>query len=203
MTSAEFRKFKLDWQVYKTIRNFLSNQIVPKFYSSCEAEVQNSIINTYPDFLTKEEDDIVQLIEKIVTKQANPAVHRLTFRNIDQLENETINSFLVRLKSSSNECEFECPQCHYDLSSIQGSADTGTAQLQTVILAKWTSLKTLEDIVKHAQAFESAVLDQSNLAEHSEMMRVSEYQKKRRSDFQTPSNSKAHYGKSFQGNICR
>ena len=204
MTSAEFRKFKLDWEVYKTITNLPLNQIVPQLYSSCDAEVQNSIINTNPDFLKVEEDDIIKLVEKIVTKQANPAVHRLTFSNINQSENETINSFLVRLKSSSKDCEFECPQCKHDLSPVhikdQLIRGLHNSQLQTDILAKWTLLKTLEDIVKHAQAFESAVRDQSNLADHSEVMRVSEYQKKKRFDSQATSNSKVPYGKSFQGN---
>ena len=35
--------------------------------------------------------------------------------------------------------------------------------LQTDILAKANQLKTLEDIIKHAKAFESALRDQSSL----------------------------------------
>ena len=74
------------------------------------------------------------------------------------------------------------------------------SQLQTDILAKWKSLKELEDLVKHAQSFESALRDQSDLADQSEVMKISDYQKKKRFDYQTASNYRAPSGKSFKGN---
>lgn len=184
MTTAEFRKFKLDWDVYKTITQLPINQIAPQLYTACEADVQNSIINTAADFLTSDEDTNLKTIESIVTKQSNPAVHRLTFSNISQSENETITAFLVRLKSSAKDCEYECPNCQHDLSSnhIKEQLIRGlnNSTLQTDILAKWATLKTLEDIVKHAQAFESALRDQHNLTDQTEAMRVSEYKARKR-----------------------
>ena len=195
MTAAEFRKFKLDWEVYKTITQLSKSQIAPQLYTACDTEVQNSIINTAPGFLTDDENDNMKTIETIVTRQSNPAVHRLTFSNITQTESETITAFLVRLKSAAKDCEYECHNCQHDLSNnhIKDQLIRGlhNSILQTDILAKWSSLRSLEEIVKHAQAFESAIRDQSNLTGQAEAMRISDYQMKKR-ELTTPSGYKSH-----------
>ena len=52
MTHPEFRKFKIDWSVFKTITKLPADQIPPQLYNCCDSDVQNSIINTTDDFLT-------------------------------------------------------------------------------------------------------------------------------------------------------
>ena len=184
MTTAEFRKFKLDWKVYKSITQLPVDQIAPQLYTACDGDVQNSIMNTSANFLRDDEDTNLSTIESIVTRQSNPAVHRLAFANITQSENELITAFVVRLKSAARDCEYECPACQKDTSDghIRDQLIRGlhNSTLQTDILAKWSSLKKLEDIIKHAQAFESAVRDQSNLTDQAEAMKISDYQKKKR-----------------------
>ena len=65
------------------------------------------------------------------------------------------------------DCEFACPGCNYDLQSehIKDQFIRGlfNESLQTDILAKVNHLKTLEDIIKHAEAFEAAMRDQQKL----------------------------------------
>ena len=184
MTTAEFRKFKLDWQVYKSITQLPTDQIAPQLYTACDGDVQNSIMNTSAHFLKDDEDTNLSTIESIVTRQSNPAVHRLAFSNITQSENELITAFVVRLKSAARDCEYECPACQKDISDshIRDQLIRGlhNSTLQTDILAKWSSLTKLDDIIKYAQAFESAVRDQSNLTDQAEAMKISDYQKKKR-----------------------
>ena len=55
MTPAEFRKFKRDWSVYKSITQIPPNQLVPQLYTACDSVVQNCIINTDDDFLSLDE----------------------------------------------------------------------------------------------------------------------------------------------------
>ena len=100
----------------------------------------------------------------LLQKKSNPAVHRLTFSSLFQSEGEPINDFIIRLKSVSPDCEFTCPGCHKDLQPfhikdqlIRGLHDE---TLQTDILAKASHLLKLEDVIKHAQAYESAQRDQ-------------------------------------------
>lgn len=182
LTPAEFRKFKTDWHVYKTITQLPEEQIAPQLYSACEPDLQTSIINTSKDFLQLDEEINMQTLEHLVTRQSNPAVHRLNFGNLCQSENEPINSFLIRVKSTSKDCSFECPECHYDLSPIhikdQLIRGLHNSALQTDILAKSGCLKTLEDVVKHAQSYETALFDQSKLSDSVEaIQRVSSYKK--------------------------
>ena len=199
ITHAEFRKFRVDWDVYKTVTQLPVEQIPHQLYLACESTVQNSIINSSSDFFNLEEDKILTLLESIVTRQSNPAVHRLAFSNISQSDNETIRAYLVRLTSNSKDCEFECPSCKYDLASThikdQFIRGLNNSTLQTDILAKAGQLKTLESVVKHAEAFETAIFDQSKLSDNipTEMMRlrVSEYKRRENSfKFKNPQSFK-------------
>ena len=184
MTSAEFRKFRTDWSVYKSITQIAVDQVAPQLYTACTDTVQNHIINSDTKFFTQTEETCLSTIEKIVTRQANPAVHRLSFSQINQSENEHIKPYMVRLRSAAKDCQFECPACKHDLADthikdqlIRGISNTS---LQTDILAKSASLQTLESIIKHAEAFETAVHDQSSLTNQhpSEAMRIqSEYKR--------------------------
>ena len=199
ITHAEFRKFRVDWDVYKTVTQLPVEQIPHQLYLACESTVQNSIINSSSDFFNLEEDKILTLLESIVTRQSNPAVHRLAFSNISQSDNETIRAYIVRLTSNSKDCEFECPSCKYDLASThikdQFIRGLNNSTLQTDILAKAGQLKTLESVVKHAEAFETAIFDQSKLSDNipTEMMRlrVSEYKRRENSfKFKNPQSFK-------------
>ena len=164
LTRPQFRKFRIDWDVYKKISCMETDRIPAQIYSLCDANVQNSIINTAPNFFDCDELEILDTLERIVTKRANPTVHRMAFYSIKQASNESINDYLVRLNAIAVDCEYTCPNCKHDLSPshirdqfIKGISNT---ELQTDILAKAETLPTIETVVKHAQAHESALQDQ-------------------------------------------
>lgn len=167
LTRPQFRKFQIDWDVYKNIACIETERIPAQLYSLCDANVQNSIINTAPRFFECNESDIMDTLERIVTKRANPTVHRMAFYSIKQADNESINDYLVRLNAIAVDCEYTCPNCKHDLSSShirdQFIKGIGNTDLQTDILAKAETLPTIEAVVKHAQAHESALQDQAAL----------------------------------------
>ena len=180
ITPAQFRKFKTDWDVYKSITLLPPEQIAPQLYTACDPELQNSVINTTSTFFQDTEETNFKVLEELVTKKSNPAVHRLTFGNLCQSENETINGFVVRVKSASKDCQFECPKCKHDLSDIhikdQVIRGLKNSSLQTDILAKAKTLNTLDEVVSHAQSYESALCDQSKISDTTETIhKLSEY----------------------------
>ena len=183
MTHTQFRKFGIDWDVYKKITNLPISQIGPHIYSACDGNVQTSLINSCPAFFELDETTMLQTIELIVTKHVNPAVHRMYFGNLMQHENESVQDFLTRLRSLAVDCEFLCPECTHDISCInikdQFIRGLYNETLQTDILAKASQLKTVDDVVKHAEAFEAAIRDQSQLHNLSDAQasRVSDYRK--------------------------
>ena len=69
MTLPQFRKFTMDWDVFKRITNLPEYQIHTQLYNACES-VQNSLVNTESDFFSLTEDKMTQTLEKIVTKDA-------------------------------------------------------------------------------------------------------------------------------------
>ena len=194
MTHPQFRKFLVDWEVYKNITGLPTNHIANHIYSACCSEVQSTLINTNKSWITLHESELLQAIESIVTKVTNPAVHRMGFRNIIQQEGESIKEFVVRLRSAAVDCAFACPSCHFDISATsikdQFISGLGNNVLQTDILAKADTLLTLEDIIKHSEAFEGALRDQAKLLldNPSTVARISDH---RRSKLPPPSRKPA------------
>ena len=79
MTLQQFRKFLIDWNVFKQITGIEESQIAAQLYSCCDESVQNGLVNTVKDIFTINETELLKLIEQIVTKRSNPTVHRMNF----------------------------------------------------------------------------------------------------------------------------
>ena len=108
MTHPQFRKFRIDWEVFKTITAIPMDQIPSQLYSLCDESVQNI-------FFSLSEADILREIETIVTQKSNPSVHRMAFSSITQKDGESIKDFTARLKSAALDCGFTSPSCSFDL----------------------------------------------------------------------------------------
>ena len=143
-------------------------------------------MNTEYNFFSLTEEKMIGTLKKIVIKKCNPTVYLLHFKSIHQLQEKSIKDFVVRLKSSVPDCKFQCSNCHFDLQSInikdQFIRGLQNESIETDILAKVTQLKTLEAVIKHLKAFETAQHDQIQLQGSSELMaaRMSDYQKKKK-----------------------
>ena len=90
-----------------------------QLYSSCDDSVQSSLVNSITDFFTLTEAQLLSTLEQIVTKKSNPAVHCLEFSSIVQSNGESIKDYVIRLKSVIPDCEYVCPNCQHDLSTIR------------------------------------------------------------------------------------
>ena len=97
-----------------------------------------------------------------------------------------MQNYLTRIRSAAVDCEFLCPECDLDISRIdirdQFIQGIYNETLQMDILAKADQLKSVEDVVKHAEAYETALRDQANLHHptnppDSQVYRLSEYKK--------------------------
>ena len=167
MTQSQFRQFENDWRVYKEIVQLQTHQCVNHLYNTCDDTVRNTITNAHPNFFGSTEVDALAIIKSIVTHKVNPAVHRKAFTAIFQGEQENVQTFLVRLRSAAVECSYQCPSCNVDISEMnikdQFIAGLANGILQTEILARANQLTTLDAIVQHAEAFETAQRDQSKL----------------------------------------
>ncbi len=197
MTHPQFRKFAIDWSVYKKMTRLPTSEIASHLYSTCDASVQSTLIHSFPNFLELPEDEMLETIESVVTKRVNPAVHRMNFGNLVQHESESIQEFLVRNRTLAIDCEFSCPDCQSDISKVhikdQFIRGLHNIQLQTDVLAKASNLKSIDDVLKHAEAFETALQDQSTLQNSAEAhaARASSYRRQK----QQPS----HHNKTCNG----
>ena len=187
MAHPQFRKFKIDWNVFKQITAIPPHQIAAWLYNLCDDSVQNTLINTVTYVFQLPEEDLVKVIESAVTKRSNPTVHCMHFGNIIESRTELIQEHTVCLKWAAIDCEFSCLGCQFDLATIhvkdQFIRGLFNHTLQTDILAKADHLKTLKQIIAHAKAFETALRlrDQSKLCGPSDpsISKISDYRKQR------------------------
>ena len=167
MTAQQFRKFRIDWSVFCEITGLPAEKYHVQLYSNAEEAVQSAIINTFPDFFLLNPEELLDKLELVVTQRSNPMVHRVNFAQLTQSSTETVQSYIVRLRSASKDCDFSCPSCKSDISNCylkdQFIIGLNNQVLQTDILAKAGTLKDIDSIVKHAEAFESALRDQGKL----------------------------------------
>ena len=194
MTSQQFRKFLIDWDVYIKMTNIITSKQTMQLYNCADDEVQTSLINTNSNFFKLHPDEALKEIEKIVTQKVNPLIHRLKFATLVQSSNEPISNFVVRLKSSANDCNFSCPKCTEDISEtyIKDQFVRGVLNesLQTDLLAKAGTLTNLNHYVSHAETFEAAMRDQSNITTNSNeiaAIRLSTYRRHKQTPTPTTS----------------
>lgn len=186
MTPQQFRMFRIDWEVFAKMTDMPTSQTNIQLYSCADESVQNAIINTYPKFFATDPDKLLEMTEALVTQKSNPMVHRITFASISQHEDESIQQYLVRLRSTATDCNFSCPHCDHDLSDtyIKDQFIRGIANdtLQTDLLAKARLLKSLDQNVCHAEAFESALRDQTAMNDTPDIatVRMSMYRRQKK-----------------------
>ena len=168
MTPQQFRKFRIDWDVFTKITNMPSSQFNIHQYNCADEAAQDAINNSHPNFFTTDPDKLLDMVEALVTQRSNPIVHRLAFASISQGEGEPIQNYLVHLRAVAVDCSFSCPMYEPDLSDIyiKDQIIQGVANdiLLADLLAKAGTLKTLKQNVHHAEAFESALRDQTSMA---------------------------------------
>ena len=159
MIHPQYRKFIADWNGYEFMTSSLVQQTSNCLFIAWDEIVQNNLVNSNRGFF--------KAIEQVVTKIANLAVHWMNFGSLMQHENEPIKDFLVLLRYMAVDCEFICPAYSHGLSNSnikdQFLRAFQNEILQTELLAKASQLKTIEEIVQHAEAFETSVRDQSQL----------------------------------------
>ena len=134
-------------------------------------------------FFSTDPSKLLGMLKTLVTRRSNPIVHRLTFASMSQGEDEPIQSYLVRLRATALDCNYMCPACEHDLSDIyikdQFIKGVASDALQTDLLAKAGLLKTLEQNISHAEAFESAVRDQMSMSNTPDIARMSMYRRQK------------------------
>ena len=197
-TMPQWRKFQFDWKSFKNITQLPDSQVASQLYTACDETVQMSLINTVPNVFELSEDDLLKEIENIVTQKSNPTVHRMAFRKLLQGSAESVQDYVVRLKSNAVDCEYSCDKCKHDLTSehVRDQFISGLHNelLQTDILTKANQLKDLTLVVKHAEAFESALRDQSKLSFQQEesLARVSDHRRMKKEKNKPPNNQQSH-----------
>ena len=113
---------------------------------------------------------MIRTIETIMVKCFNPAVYLIKFTKLNQKENTCKLYFLTNICWSGLWISkfFVSNWFTIHLQRINLCEDYTVKPLQSVILTKTGYLRSLEEIVKHAEAFESAFWYQAHLHQQTD-----------------------------------
>ena len=117
--------------------------------------------------LTK--DNLQMMNQALVAQKSNPMVHRITFASMLQHEDELIQQYLVRLRATATDCNFSLSDIYIKDQFIRRIANDA---LQTDQLAKAGVQRSLDLNVCHAEAFESALRDQTAMTDTSDVATI-------------------------------
>ena len=90
-TPSQFRKFIVDWNIYKSEKKIHGIQCNKLLYCACAEDLQCSVINGMPNFLESTEEVLLDYIKSIATQSSNPTVYRL-FRDWTNLSTNLLMS---------------------------------------------------------------------------------------------------------------
>ena len=95
--TIQSRKFRIDWDVFTRMINLPTAQTNVKLYNCADEVIQNSIINTYPEFFDTNPNKLLDMLEVLVTPKSNLMVHWISFSLIAQSDNETVQNYVFWL----------------------------------------------------------------------------------------------------------
>ena len=84
MTLPQLRKFKVDWEAFKKITQLPDDQIASQLYNACKEAVQISLSTSTQNLFERSEEELLKLIESIITQKSNLMVHRMSFTKLTQ-----------------------------------------------------------------------------------------------------------------------
>ena len=75
MIPQQFRKFRIDWEVFVKITNTLKSQTNIPLYNCANEEAQNAIISNHSDFFSTDLIKLLGMLERLVIKPKRPLSH--------------------------------------------------------------------------------------------------------------------------------
>ena len=186
ITESQYAFFKEEWRIYKTRCGLQPEEITLELRAACTTELRRSLF----DFIgidalnSATEDNLLDHIEKVAVKAKNTAVHRQEFYSMSQAPDETILSFVSRLRSKASHCCFatECTckaAVSYAVEMITDQMIVGLSDsdCQAEILAKGDTLKTFDNKYDYIVATEKGRLAQTSLTSSSNHQIKSSYRR--------------------------
>ena len=95
MMTQQLQKFRIDWDIFTRMTNLPTAQTNVQLCNCADEAVQNSIINTYPDFFDTSPNNLLDMLKVLVMRKSNPMVHQILFSSIAQNDNDTVQNYAV------------------------------------------------------------------------------------------------------------
>ena len=112
---ATFRKFQMDWAIFKHLACIDEGDSNIELYSCCDEKLQSALYTAYPHFLTMREDSMLHHLNALINRTRNRPATRKYLQTVVQQPGEGMTDYSTRVLQAANDCHFVCHACHADL----------------------------------------------------------------------------------------
>lgn len=120
-TTEDCLYFKERWAEYVVATKISGKELSIQLLDCCEEKLRRDLTRSSAgSLMEKSEEDLLIDIRKLAVREENVMVSCATLRNMRQDREETIQSFLARLKGQANICKFlvTCSKCDSEINYV-------------------------------------------------------------------------------------
>ncbi len=191
-TSEEWQYFKIRWHEYKTGSKLQGDDVVTQLLECCTEDLRKDLTRANRGSLTnKTEQEVLTLMQALAVRKENTMVARVSLHNMKQDRDETVRSFIARIKGQADICKYiiKCHGCQADVDFtepiLQDILAKGIAdqEIQLDLLGDVNQRMSLEEMVEFVEAKESGKRSASRLLDtHATEAVSSNYRRRKKQD---------------------
>ena len=158
LTDNDWAIFIDSWSRYKEMTRLTTvNDIRNELRATCAPSVNKMLFDLVGSTTlnTSSEEELLGHMHRVAVRGVHKEVHRQRFTRITQVDGESVNKFVARLKAQATLCDFKVrcnnPDCGRDVSyseemvSHQMVSGLSNAQHQSKILAEAATISTFQE----------------------------------------------------------
>ena len=185
-TKEEWTYFQTRWEDYKEATKISGSQEKTQLIECCSEEMKRNLIRLSGGSIqNKNIKDVMTAIEQLAVREENIMVARLDLHNMKQENDESIRSFLARLRGQASTCNFtvECSDCqkhiNYAENAIKDAIIRGINDptIQMELLSSSQEDVKLEKMIKLIEAREAGRRSAAKLNNEQSVNVTSQYKK--------------------------
>lgn len=105
-TTEDWTYFRSRWEEYKAATKIAGTDIVYQLLETCEETLRKDLTRCYGTLVGETEENVLNFIRILAIRPENVMVARVKLQNLHQERDESVRSFVARLRGQAGVCNF-------------------------------------------------------------------------------------------------
>ena len=179
-TQEDWSYFQNRWAEYKAATKIAGDEVVSQLLETCEEPLRKDLHRCYGRLDRETEVNVLKYMKILAIRPENIMVARVKLQNLHQERDESVRSFVARLRGQAGVCSFtktqrcQCTQdvtLDYTEDMVRDALITGLEdeEIRLHILRQANQNMTLEETLQLAEAQECGRRSAGRLTQHTEL----------------------------------